>query len=287
MADTERDDAEFEGDLAGDGAGAEDSPTKLVRSLQRGLTVIKSFSRGDRMMTVSEIARRANLSRATTRRLLLTLEDYGYVRSEEGRFGLRPAVLELGSAYFSSQLQWHSAAPVMEHLGTKVNENCLAGVLDDESVICVARTSHRLVTVGVYVGQRIPAYTSSMGRVLLADLPPAELDAYLERAVLTPITPKTMTGKVALRAELDAVRQRGWSLVEDEVDEGLLGIAAPIYDVRGTAVAALNISAHGGRVSRERAVSDLLPPLLAAAQEISLLFGYSRGEVRTPRTAEA
>lgn len=256
--------------------GSEDSPAKLVRSLQRGLTVIKSFSRGDRMMTVSEIARRANLSRATTRRLLLTLEDYGYVRSEDGRFALRPAVLELGSAYFSSQLQWHSAAPVMEQLGATVGENCLAGVLDDQSVICVARTSHRLVTVGVYVGQRIPAYTSSMGRVLLAGLAPQQLDDYFKRADLTPITTTTTTDEVTLRAELDLVRTQGWSLVEDEVEEGLVGIAAPIYDARGVPVAALNISVHGGRVSRERAAADLRPPLIAAAREISLLFGHSQ-----------
>ena len=256
--------------------GSEDSPAKLVRSLQRGLTVIKSFSRGDRMMTVSEIARRANLSRATTRRLLLTLEDYGYVRSEDGRFALRPAVLELGSAYFSSQLQWHSAAPVMEQLGATVGENCLAGVLDGESVICVARTSHRLVTVGVYVGQRIPAYTSSMGRVLLAGLTPQQLDDYFAHADLTQITPTTTTDEVTLRTELDVVRSQGWSLVEDEVEEGLVGIAAPIYDARGVPVAALNISVHGGRVSRERAVDDLRPPLIAAAQEISLLFGHSQ-----------
>lgn len=262
-----------------DPPGAEDSATRLVRSLQRGLTVIKSFAYGDRLMTVTEIARRANLSRATTRRLLLTLEDYGYVRSEDGRFGLRPAVLELGSAYFSSQLPWHSAGPVMEQLGARVQENCLAGVLDGEHVTCVSRTSHRLVTVGVYVGQRLPAFTSSMGRVLLAALSPADLDAYFAHAKFAPITAKTTTNRRTLRRELALVREQGWSVVEDEVEEGLIGLAAPVFDGRGETVAALNISAHGGRWTRDRVIKEMLGPLKEAAREISLLFGH--GQPRT------
>ena len=264
-----------------------DSSVQLVRSLQRGLNVIKAFARGGSSMTVSDIAKRANLSRATTRRLLLTLEDYGYVRSEEGRFVLRPAVLELGSAYFSSQLPWTSAAPVMEQLGSAVQENSLAGVLDGHSVICVARTSHRMATVGVYVGQRIPAYSSSMGRVVLADLPPAALEEYLATAVLAPITPRTLTDRDALRVELELVREQGWSIVEDEVEEGLIGIAAPVYGARGEVIAALNISAHGARVSRQRALDVLLPPLRATAAEISLLFGHSQGIVPLSSSVEA
>ena len=264
-----------------------DNSVQLVRSLQRGLTVIKAFARGGSSLTVSDIARRANLSRATTRRLLLTLEDYGYVRADEGRYVLRPAVLELGSAYFSSQLPWTSAAPVMEELGSRVQENCLAGVLDGHSVICVARTSHRITTVGVYVGQRIPAYSSSMGRVVLADLAPAALEKYLATATLSAITPRTLTDKNALRAELELVRQQGWSIVEDEVEEGLIGVAAPVFGPRGEVIAALNISAHGARVSRERAIDELLPPLRTTAAEISLLFGHSQGVVPLSSSVEA
>jgi IclR family transcriptional regulator, pca regulon regulatory protein len=225
-------------------------------------------------MTLTEVAERTHLARGAARRFLMTLEHLGYVRSDGRKFSLSPAVLELGYAYLSSVHPWDAAFPLMERLSDEVGENCLAGVLDGTDVVCVARTSRRLVTVAVYVGGRVPVSASSMGRAILAFQDDDVVETYLAEADLKRVTPFTLTDREALRAELKKVREQGWSLVEHELEEGLTSVSAPVFGVGGRCVAALNISAHGHRLSRQDVEERVLPPLLRCARETSLLFGH-------------
>ncbi|MFI7637712.1 IclR family transcriptional regulator [Nonomuraea sp. NPDC049400] len=240
-----------------------------VQSLARGLAVIRAFSATEPQLTLSQVARATGLSRAAARRFLLTLEDLGYVRSDGRLFALTPRVLELGYAYLSSLSLPEVADPHLERLAAEVHESASVAVLDGEDVVYVARVATaRIMRVTISIGTRFPAYCTSMGRVLLAALPPAELDAYLERAELRRLTSHTIVLPAALRAELDRVRERGWAMVDQELEEGLRSIAAPIRDRSGRTVAALNVSTHASRTTLQAARRILLPPLLGTAAKI-------------------
>lgn len=247
----------------------------LLQSLTRGLAVLRGFSHQHATMSVSEVAKNAQLSRAAARRVLLTLEDLGYVRSEHARYSLRPKVLELGYAYLSSLYPWDNALPVMQALSAEIDENCLAGVMDGSDVVCVARTTRKPVSVSVPVGGRIPAFASSMGRVILADEERDKLDAYLEHVELRAYTPQTIRSVDELRAELERVRAQGWSLVEHELTAGVVGIAAPIYGPGRRVVAALNVSIHGDHDESSEHIAAIRTRLLECSQELSLLFAGS------------
>lgn len=240
-----------------------------VQSLARGLAVIRAFSAADPELTLSQVARATGLSRAAARRFLLTLEDLGYVRSDGRLFSLTPRVLELGYAYLSSLSLPEVADPHLERLAAEVRESASVAVLDGEDVVYVARVATaRIMRVTISIGTRFPAYCTSMGRVLLAGLPPAELEAYLERAPLRRLTSHTIVLPAALRAELGKVGGQGWAMVDQELEEGLRSIAAPIRDRSGRTVAAVNVSTHASRTTLQAARRDLLPPLLATAAKI-------------------
>ncbi|MGI5284063.1 IclR family transcriptional regulator domain-containing protein [Nonomuraea polychroma] len=240
-----------------------------VQSLARGLAVIRAFSAAEPELTLSQVARATGLSRAAARRFLLTLADLGYVRSDGRLFSLTPRVLELGYAYLSSLSLPEVADPHLERLAAEVHESASVAVLDGEDVVYVARVATaRIMRVTINIGTRFPAYCTSMGRVLLAALPADDLDAYLECASLRRLTSHTIVLPAALRAELDLVRGRGWAMVDQELEEGLRSIAAPIRDRSGRTVAAVNVSTHASRTSLQQARRDLLPPLLATAGKI-------------------
>ncbi|RKQ92175.1 IclR family transcriptional regulator [Solirubrobacter pauli] len=241
----------------------------FVQSLERGLAVIRAFSPEEPELTLSDVARRTGLTRAAARRFLLTLGDLGYVRSDGKRFALTPRVLELGYAYLSSLSLPEIAEPHLERLAAEVRESSSVSVLDGDEIVYVGRVpTSRIMRVSINVGTRFPAYATSMGRVLLAALTEAELDAYLARAELEPLTARTLTDAGALRAELDRIRAQGWALVDQELEEGLRSVAAPVRGREGTVVAAVNVSAHASRASREAVRKTLLPPLLATAARI-------------------
>jgi IclR family pca regulon transcriptional regulator len=241
----------------------------FVQSLERGLAVIRAFGPDDPELTLSDVARRTGLTRAAARRFLLTLADLGYVRSDGRQFALTPRVLELGYAYLSSLSLPEIAEPHLERLAADVRESSSVSVLDGDYIVYVARVpTSRIMRVAINVGTRFPAYATSMGRVLLAALPAPALDAYLARAELTPITARTLAGPEALRAELERVRAQGWALVDQELEEGLRSVAAPIRDRQGRVVAAVNVSAHASRVAKEAVRRELLPPLLRTAAHI-------------------
>ena len=242
----------------------------FVQSLERGLAVICAFDKDHAELTLSEVAAHTGVTRATARRFLLTLARLGYVRTDGRFFSLTPRVLELGYAYLSSLSLPEVAEPHLEALVAEVNESSSVSVLDGEDVVYVARVPvSRIMTVAISVGTRFPAYATSMGRVLLAGLPDAELDAYLSKVDLARLTAKTVGSASALRSELAKVRAQGFALVDQELEEGLRAVAAPIKDRLGRVVASLNISAHASRTSLESMRRNLVPPLLAAAARIS------------------
>ena len=248
-----------------DGARA----THFVQSLQRGLAVIRAFDEDNPELTLSDVARATGLTRAAARRFLLTLADLGYVRTDGRWFTLSPRILELGYAYLSSLSLPEVAEPHLERLVAEVHESSSVSVLDGEDIVYVGRVpTSRIMTVSINVGTRFPAYATSMGRVLLAGLPDAELDAYLERVELVPLSPRTVTSRDALRAAVARVRSQGWALVDQELEEGLRSIAAPIRDRSGRTIAAVNLSAHASRMSIDEGRRRLVPALLATAARI-------------------
>jgi IclR family pca regulon transcriptional regulator len=245
----------------------------------RGLAVIRAFDSEHPQLTLSEVARATGLTRAAARRFLLTLVELGYMRTDGRLFSLRPRILELGYAYLSSLSLPEVAQPHMEALVVQVHESCSASVLDGDEVVYVARVpTKRIMTVGISVGTRFPAYATSMGRVLLAAQPAGWLDDYLAKAELKPLTRRTITDSIKLRAVLTKIASQGYAIVDQELEEGLRSVAAPIHGENGSVIAAVNVSAHASRGSSEVIRKELLPPLLAAAKRIEedLRGGLSR-----------
>jgi IclR family transcriptional regulator, pca regulon regulatory protein len=240
-----------------------------VQSLERGLAVIRAFDARHPELTLSEVARICDLTRAAARRFLLTLADLGYVRTDGRQFSLTPRVLELGYAFLSSLSLPEVAEPHLERLVAEVRESSSVSVLDGDDIVYVARVpTSRIMTVAINVGTRFPAYATSMGRVLMASRPDDEIEAYLGRVKLTRLTNRTVATVAALRAELRKVRRQGFAMVDQELEEGLRSLAAPIRDRTGTVVGAVNVSVHASRTSVESMQSELLPPLLAATARI-------------------
>lgn len=244
--------------------------TDYVQSLARGLSVIRAFDADHPRRTLSDVARATDLTRATARRFLLTLTELGYVRTDGSAFWLTPRVLELGYSYLSSLTLPDIAGPHLEALSDRVHESTSVSILDDGDVVYVARVPvRRIMTVSITIGTRFPAFATSMGRVLLAGLSPADLDAYLANVDLTRITGRTVATPDALRAELDRVRSDGFCIVDQELEEGLRSLAAPIRDRDGAVVAAVNISTQASRYTTDAVHATLVPAAVETAAAIS------------------
>ncbi|GHG11220.1 IclR family transcriptional regulator [Amycolatopsis bullii] len=240
-----------------------------VQSLERGLAVIKAFHAGASELTLSDVARATGLTRAAARRFLLTLADLGYVRTDGKYFSLTARVLELGYAYLSSMTLPEVAQPHLEQLSARVHESSSVSVLEGTDIVYVARVAvSRIMTVSINVGTRFPAYATSMGHVLLAGLGEADLEAYFEVASLDRLTDHTVTAPAHLRRELAKVAAQGWAMVDQELEEGLRSVAAPIRSRTGQVVAAVNLSTHASRTTAESVRKDLVPPLLETARAI-------------------
>jgi len=262
----------------------EDSPLDgdFVQSLERGLSVIRAFDADHPKLTLSEVAAATGLSRAAARRFLHTLVRLGYMHNNNGRFSLRPRILELGYAYLSSLSLPEVAMPHLEELVEQVRESSSVSELDGEDVVYIARVpTKRIMTVAISVGTRFPAYATSMGRVMLSDMPEEWIDAYLAQVSLHHFTGHTITSPGGLRQELRKIKTRGWALVDQELEEGVRSIAAPIRDADGKAIAAVNISTHAGRRTLDGIVADLLRPLLATAERIERDLASSRSSARS------
>jgi len=241
-----------------------------VQSFARGLEVIRSFSASAPRQTLSEVAARTGLTRAGARRILLTLQTLGYVESDGKLFVLTPRILDLGFAYLSSMPMWNVAEPVMESLVEQVKESCSAGVLEGTDIVYVLRVSTRkIMRNSLGVGSRLPAYCTSLGRVLLAGLPDAEVVALLQASLLEARTRHTLTEVDALLAKVQQARRQGWCLVNQELEEGLVSIAAPVVDRAGRTIAALNVSGQANRTTARQMQEAMVPALRAAAAEVS------------------
>ncbi|MGE4124548.1 MAG: IclR family transcriptional regulator C-terminal domain-containing protein [Pusillimonas sp.] len=247
-----------------------------VQSFARGLEVLRSFGAHTPAQTLSEVAANTGLTRAGARRILLTLLALGYVTNEGRLFRLTPKVLELGFAYLTSQPFWTQAQPAMESLVEQLRQSSSAAVLDGCEVVYVVRVpAHKIMSINLGVGSRLPAHCSSMGRVLLAGLPDDQLDQRLSEMTLTAYTPQTIVDHDRLRDVLMQVRAQGWCLVREELEPGLVSVAAPIRDINGRVVAAINVSGSADKASASHVLDVCLPKLLAAASRINVLLGAS------------
>jgi IclR family pca regulon transcriptional regulator len=241
-----------------------------VQSFARGLEVIRSFSASAPRQTLTEVAGRTGLTRAGARRILLTLQTLGYVESEGKLFTLTPRILDLGFAYLSSMPMWNVAEPLMDALVEEVKESCSAAVLEGADIVYVLRVSTRkIMRNSLGVGSRLPAYCTSMGRMLLAGLADDEVLALLSGDPLPARTRYTLTDPEAVLAKVQQARRQGWCLVNQELEEGLVSLAAPIVNRAGRVVAAINISGQANRTAPRQMQDTMLPPLRRAAQEIS------------------
>jgi IclR family pca regulon transcriptional regulator len=262
------------------GAVEDGRDTAFVQSLQRGLAVIRAFDADHPALTLSEVARATGLARAAARRFLLTLVELGYMRIDDRRFRLTPRVLELGHAYLSSLTLPDVALPHLRDFVAEVRESSSLCVLDEDEIVYVARVpAKRIMSVSISVGTRFPAYATSLGRVLMAGQDDEWLADFLARASLEPITAQTISDPKKLGAEISRVRRQGWAMVDQELEEGLRSLAAPIHDSTGGVVAAINVSAHASRWSVDAMLEQLLPRLLEVAAAID------RDARATPATA--
>ncbi|RYZ72452.1 MAG: IclR family transcriptional regulator [Lysobacteraceae bacterium] len=250
-------------------ANAFEQSPDYVQSLARSLQVLRAFGHDLSSPSLSDIATRTGLSRAVVRRILLTLQHLGYVIVRGRSFHLTPRVLELGYSYLSSMDLTELAQQTLEQLAQKLGESCSMAVLDGNDIVYVLRVPvRRVMSIGLGVGARLPAFAASMGRVMLADLADEELDHWLQGNDFRAYTPSTLRTARALKAELLQVRKQGYALVAQELELGLCSIAVPIRAANGCVVAGLNVSMQYDDKVRDRAVKKILPALRAAQPEI-------------------
>ena len=270
--------------MAGRGRGPD-----FVEALARGLDILASFGADHRSMSLSEVASAAGLARPTARRLLLTLEELGYVRSGDGTFELTPKVMNLGMAYVSALGLWDIARPHLEALVARTGESSSMAQLDGSDIVYVARVSvPKLIALRVEIGTHFPAVQTSQGKVLLAALPADQVAAALSQPSRAGLPPYIGRSPGQLRDELSEVRARGWALADEELAPGVRSVAVPVRDGTGAVRAAMNVTVHAAETTTQRLLHDYLPLLLTTAGEISAEWEVwlSRPHVEIARRAE-
>jgi IclR family transcriptional regulator, pca regulon regulatory protein len=247
----------------------------FMTSLARGLTVIRAFSEERQSMSISQISHKTGIPRAAVRRCLYTLMKLGYVNVDNERlFSLRPKILTLGYTYLSFSTLATAAQPILDHVSNLVRESCSIAVLDKNDIVYIARsqTSVRIMSVDLSIGSRLPAYCTSMGRVLLASLPQNTLKDYLSNVKIKRHTNRTIFSITKLQQVIEKVRRKGYAIIDQELEIGLQSIAVPIEDRVGKVVAAMNIGTHSSRSSIAEMETKFLPPLKEAAHELGLMI---------------
>ncbi|MGW0878352.1 IclR family transcriptional regulator domain-containing protein [Streptomyces sp. NPDC002671] len=254
---------------SGSGEFKEELGSGFLQSLARGLDVLRAFGAVRGPVRLAELARLTGLPRATVRRSLITLRHLGYVHENAAGFQVLPRVLELGHARLCGLDLDAIATPHLAALVRRVHESASVAVLDGDDIRYVARVaSARIMHIDIDVGTRLPAYATSMGRVLLAALPEPDLAAQLARITPEALTPHTVTSREGLREVVVATAERGYACVEQELEEGLRSLAAPVVDGTGRVVAAVNVALHAGRATPEESLAVLLPHLRETAARI-------------------
>ena len=245
----------------------------FMTSFARGLAVIRAFADSRKPQTIAQISQQTGIPRAAVRRCLHTLRQLGYVDAELNNFALRPKVLTLGYSYLSSTPLTIAAQPCLNAVSKALGESSSLAVLEEDQVLYVARAAtSRVMSVSLSAGSRLPAYCTSLGRVLLAHLPQAELDAYFARTDLQPRTEHTVTDEARLREVLAGVARDGYAINNEELELGLRSIAVPVRGASGRVLAALNVGAQAVRVTPDIMLSEFLPVLRKGAQELSVLL---------------
>jgi IclR family pca regulon transcriptional regulator len=249
----------------GDGEGSR----VFVRSLERGLSVLLAFDAEHPQLTLSDVARLTGLDRAAARRFLYTFVGLGYMRVEGRHFSLRPKLLELGYAYLSTLRIPEVAQPHLRVLSDTVHESSYVSINEDADNVCVAHVPvRRIWTATITVGTRLPALATASGRVLMAANDQRFIDGFLSAHRLPQITSHTISNPRDLAAEIALVRKQGWAFVDQELEEGLRVVAAPIRDPKGKVIAAVSVSTLAGSSTRESCLRDMLPPVQRAAAAI-------------------
>jgi IclR family pca regulon transcriptional regulator len=249
------------------------SDPNFMTSLARGLAVLQAFSDQRRSLTMAQISHKTGIPRASVRRCLHTLIELGYAEADRNHFALKPKVLTLGYSYLSSTPLTVSAHPYLNRISRTLNESCSLAVLQDDEVLYVGRSAtSRIMSVSLTTGSRLPAYCTSLGRIMLAHLAPAELDAYFERVPLKAMTERTVVSQGRLREILAEVRAQGYAIIEEELEVGLRSIAVPVRGASGNVLAALNVGAHAARVSTRKMTEEFLPVLQEGARDLSILL---------------
>jgi IclR family pca regulon transcriptional regulator len=247
--------------------------TDFIESLDRGLRVLEMFGSGGQPMTLSDLAKAAGLPRATARRILFTLERAGFVASDGKQFRLMPRVLVLASAFLTSNHVVTVLQPALDRLSSEAQEISSMAILDGNDVVFIARASPtRIFSAGLDIGYRLPAFCTSVGRVLLSRLPDDELAKALTAMDLAPLTPFTVTDKKLLLKTIIADRAEGYSLVDREAEPGFRSISVPVHRYDGAIVAAINMGAHVDRVSSAEMVESFLPRLREAAASVKSML---------------
>jgi IclR family pca regulon transcriptional regulator len=244
--------------------------TDFVEALARGLDIITAFSPTATALSVSDAAARTSLPRPTARRLLMTLEKLGYVRSSNGLYTLTTKVLELGTTYIAALGIWELARPHLEALVAQTGESSSMSQLDGSDIVYVARVPvPKIIALSVHIGTRFPAVATSMGHVLLADLSRTELIEVLDTPSQSGIIPRITPSLTKLEHELGLVRDRGWALSDERLSLGIRSVAAPVRDATGTTVAAVNVTVHAAETSVSELKRRHLPKLLETAAELT------------------
>ncbi len=252
--------------MAGRGAGPD-----FVESLARGLDVLQVFDAQHRALSLAEVAGATGLARPTARRLLLTLEELGFVRSDDGAFELTPKVITLGTAYVASLGLWDVARPHLEALVRQTGESSSMAQLAGSDIVYVARVSvPKIIALRVDIGTLFPAQQTSQGKVLLAALTHEELDAVLEIPSRSGLPPYLGRTRAELDQELVRVRARGWALADEELAPGVRSVAVPVRDGAGRVRAAMNVTVHAAETPTEKLLDQHLPRLLRAAGDVSV-----------------
>jgi IclR family pca regulon transcriptional regulator len=265
MAEQRMQDRELDDQVGGD--------RDFVASLEKGLLVIEAFDASRPRLTLSEVAKLTGITRAAARRYLLTLTKLHYADFDGRYFSLSPRILRLGYAYLASTSLPARVQPFLERISESTGESSSSALLDGDDIVYIARSAtRRIMSIGLGVGSRLPAYCTSLGRAILAYQPEDAIDAYLQRVQLDPRTPKTVTNKAELRTILAATRDQGYALVNEELEFGLRSIAVPVVQKNGQVVIALNLSAQAARVSAVEMIERFLPPLRAASDALRYIL---------------
>ena len=248
----------------------------FLKTLARGIDLIKSFDMGNPRMTLTEVARKNDMSRASARRFLLTLKRIGFIMQVDDRFQLTAKILDIGYQYLANLDFIEVITPFMREVSRRLGKACSAAVLGGMDVIYIARipSQQQILSVNLHIGSRLPAYCTSIGRVLLASLSDKELKSYFNRAELTSRTRQTVTSEKELRKIIKQVRLDGYAVVDQELEESLRSIAVPVHNNKGDVLCSMNVGMPVGRIKMKNAVTACLPVLKEAAEKAEMVLAH-------------